>query len=178
MAIKNIVNETLNHELCTGRVLDASDDPHGISHVKKVLIYCGLLCCSLLHAETSWFTVTGDPANPAVSTVEVDPTPVSVQEERRSMRIRVSRSTQRTSWDGVPYRSYVSTVLFDCTSNTARYVSLEFYRAPLWQGKSHSTAVYTQDQPRAMQFRDVTPNPTERLIKAACQSGNVTITDK
>jgi hypothetical protein len=138
--------------------------------MKKNILLWGLLGgASMLHAQAAWFTVLGDPQEPAVNTIEVDPIPVAVQGEVRTMKIRVSRSAQRTSWDGVHYRSYTSTVLFDCANKSARYVSLDFYRQPLWKGESHKTSTYPEGAIRRMEFRDVTPNPTQRLIRAACR---------
>jgi hypothetical protein len=138
--------------------------------MKKNILLWGLLgSASMLHAQAAWFTVLGDPQEPAVNTIEVDPVPVSVQGEVRTMKIRVSRSTQRTSWDGVHYRSYASTVLFDCANKSARYVSLDFYLQPLWKGESHKTSTYPEGVIRRMEFRDVTPNPRQRLIRAACR---------
>jgi len=121
-------------------------------------------------AQANWFNVLGDPKDAAVNTIEVDPIPVAVNGDLRTMKIRVSRSVQRTSWDGVPYRSYTSTVLFDCASKKAQYLSLDFYMEPAWKGASHKTSTYTADVKRPMEFRDVTPNPTQRLVRAACRT--------
>lgn len=138
--------------------------------MKKNMLFWALLGgVSVLHAQAAWFTVLGDPQEPAVNTIEVDPVPIFVQGEVRTMKIRVSRSTPRTSWDGVNYRSYTSTVSFDCANKSARYLSLDFYREPLWKGESHKTSTFPESVVRRMEFRDVTPNPTQRLIRAACQ---------
>lgn len=137
--------------------------------MKTVLL---LLClwCTQAQAQTppNWFTVLGDRADPTLNTIEVDPAPLEVSEAGRMMSIRVSRSTQRTSWDGVPYRSYTARVLFNCTEGKAYYLSLTFYLQPLWRGTSHKTSTYTRENPRPMLFLDVEPNPTQRIIKAAC----------
>jgi hypothetical protein len=133
----------------------------------------GLSGTGLLHAQAaqnSWFNVLGDPRDPNVNTIEVDPTPVAVNGDLKTMKIRVSRSVQRTSWDGVPYRSYTSTVVFDCANKKAQYQSLDFYMEPAWKGASHKTSIYTADVKRPMEFRDVTPNPTQRLVRAACRT--------
>src|SRR6188474_2040038 len=138
--------------------------------MKKTMLFWGLLGgASVLHAQAAWFTVLGDPKDPALNTIEVDPVPVSVQGELRTMKIRVSRSQPRTSWDGVPYRSYTSTVQFDCANKNARYLSLDFYQQPLWQGEPHKTSTYAEGVVRRMEFLDVTPNPTQRLVRAACR---------
>lgn len=137
----------------------------------------GLVLGCAAWGQTQWFTVLGDPANPAVDTIEVDPSPVSVTVEAQTMRVRVSRSTLRKSWDGVPYRSYVSDVVFDCANKKARYSALVFYMEPLWQGTSHNTSTYSRDKPRWMEFRDVRPNPNQQIIRAACESGRVKTSD-
>lgn len=126
-----------------------------------------------VRAQSSWFTVTGDPVNPAVNTIEVDPTPVSVNANGRVMWVRVSRSAPRTSWDGAAYQSYRAQVLFNCPRNSARYMSIDFYRAPIWQGEPYQTSVYGAEAHRSMRFLDVTPNPTARIIRAACESASV-----
>jgi hypothetical protein len=122
-------------------------------------------------AQAVWFTVAGDPDNEAVNTVQVNPVSVESGPGLRTMKVRVSRSAPRTSWDGVPYRSYVSAVLFDCPKGTARYLTLTFYMQPGWKGEPHRTVDYG-DPPRWMEFRDVTPNPNERIRRAAC-GGNL-----
>ncbi|MES2954381.1 MAG: surface-adhesin E family protein [Pseudomonadota bacterium] len=145
--------------------------------MKKFVLVCCLLLAGSAWGQVTWFTVMGDPANPAVDTIEVDPSPVSVTVEAQTMRVRVSRAKLRKSWDGVPYRSYVSDVVFDCANKKARYTALVFYMEPLWQGKSHATSTYTRDNPRWMEFRDVSPNPTRQIVRAACESGRVKTSD-
>jgi hypothetical protein len=143
----------------------------------KLIFLVSLLLAGAASGQAQWFTVLGDPANPAVDTIEVDPSPLSVTVEAQTMRVRVNRGKLRKSWDGVPYRSYVSDVVFDCASKKARYANLVFYMEPLWQGRSHNTSTYTRDNPRWMEFRDVSPNPTRQIIRAACESGRVKTSD-
>jgi hypothetical protein len=144
-------------------------------HLQKtafsLLLSLSAAVCGFARAETVWFTVAGDPESASANTVQVDPTPVAIDNELRSMKIRVSRSLPRTNWEGVPYRSYVSDVTFDCVSNTARYTAITFYMQPLWQGSPHKITVYPPDQTRAMEFRNMEPNPTARIMKAACITG-------
>ena len=127
-----------------------------------------LLAWPVAQAQTVWFTVVGEPANPAVNTVQVDPTPVDSTDTTRTMRVRVNRSEVRTSWDGVPYRSYESDVLFDCRANTARYLAIRYHLEPVWQGQPHRAVAYTTGTPRWMEFRQIEPNPTQRIVGAAC----------
>lgn len=125
-------------------------------------------------AGADWFSVMGDAADESVNTIEVDPTPVSITGETRIMRVRVSRSQDRVNWDGVSYRSYVSEVLFDCPNNMARYLSIDYYRLPVWNGEPYLRRVYSQTELRLMQFRDVEPNPDWRIIRAACTTSTIT----
>lgn len=145
--------------------------------VKKFFVVCCLLLAGSVWAQVNWFTVLGDAANAAVDTIEVDPSPLSVTVEAQTMRVRVSRSKLRKSWEGVPYRSYESEVVFDCSNKKARYSTIVFYMQPLWQGSAHNTSAYTRDNPRWMEFRDVSPNPTRQIIRAACESGRVKTSD-
>ena len=141
--------------------------------MKKLLFFLFLWSGSPLHAQTAWFNIVGDPEDAAVNTVEVDPTPVSVNGSTRVLRVRVSRSAERVTWDGVPYRSYVSEVVFDCAGNTARYAWLDFYGQPNWKGEPHKRLVYGPGETRPMRFLDVEPNPYQKIIRAACQAASV-----
>jgi hypothetical protein len=40
---------------------------------------------------------------------------------------------------------------------------------PLWQGQPHKVTDYANDR-RPMRFLDVEPNPTNRIIRAACRA--------
>ncbi len=137
----------------------------------------GLVLGCAAWGQTDWFTVLGDPANPGVDTIEVDPSPLSVTVDAQTMRVRVSRGELRKNWEGLPYRSYESEVVFDCSHKKARYTSMVFYMQPLWQGPSHNTSTYTRDNPRWMEFRDVRPNPNRQIIRAACENGRVKTSD-
>lgn len=144
---------------------------------RLLTLLCLIAGASCAWSQTAWFTVMGDPANPVVDTIEVDPTPLSVTVEAQTMRVRVSRSKLRKNWEGVPYRSYESDVVFDCAHKKARYASMVFYMQPLWQGAPHKTSAYTRENPRWMEFRDVSPNPSRQIIRAACESGRVKTSD-
>lgn len=119
--------------------------------------------------QTNWFTVTGNPLDPAVDTVQVDPVATRVEGSFKTMNVRVSRAGQRFSWENLPYRSYESTVVFDCRARKAGYVFVTFYPQPLWQGAASKSIDYSS-KPQPMLFRDVEPNPTQRIVRAACQA--------
>ena len=120
------------------------------------------------HAQTNWFTVTGNPGDANVDTVQVDPVVLATEGKLKTMNVRVSRATQRRNWEAVPYRSYESQVVFDCRARKASYRVATFYLSPLWQGVPHQTTDYAGN-PRPMLFLDVEPNPTQRIIRAACR---------
>ena len=141
----------------------------------RLLTLLLLLASPAAFAQGAWFTVLGDPANTAINTIQVDPAPIEITGDTRKLRVRVSRSADRTSWDGVPYRSYDATVLFDCVKNTARYVQIQYYKQPSWQGTLYKSVNYGGVVPRWMQFREVEPNPNERIVQAACGASRVGI---
>lgn len=136
-----------------------------------------LLAITGARAGEDWLTMSGEasePFNPNQNVVQVNPQSISESSGWRTMQIRVSRSDMRTSWDGVPYRSFTAAVEFDCTKRTARYLSLVYYMEPAWRGTSHETSVYTRERHRAMAFQQIQPNPTLRIVRAACDSKSVT----
>lgn len=135
--------------------------------MRRWFVLFGLFACQV-QAQSPWFTVTGNPADPAVDTVEVDPVAVRADGALKTMNVRVSRAAERRNWDGLPYRSYESRVVFDCRARKASYVEATFYPVPLWRGSPKATVDYGAN-PQPMLFRDVEPNPTQRLIRAACQ---------
>ncbi len=115
-----------------------------------------------------WFTVHGDATAADKDTVQVDPIARSL--DPRVMAVRVSRAAPRISWDGIPYRSFVAEVAFDCAAGHARYRRLTYYLDPLWKGTPLREVDYTSGPPRMMEFREVEPNPTQRIVSAACQA--------
>lgn len=124
--------------------------------------------CNQCFADTNWLTVMGDRLDPSVDTIEVNPTPVSNSGEHRVMQIRVNRSAPRTNWDGIWYRSYSATVDIDCVEKVAEFLQITYYVQPNWTGQPSETVSYTKTDPRVMRFRGVSPNPVERILRAAC----------
>jgi hypothetical protein len=118
--------------------------------------------------QSAWFTVAGSGTDPGADTVQVDPVAVGTDSGWRTMKVRVSRSTPRKNWEGVPYRSYESLVAFDCRAGRAQYRQASFYDEPLWRGAVKITTDYAND-PKPMLFKDMAPNPTTRIVRAACQ---------
>ncbi len=126
-----------------------------------------------LSGATKWLTITGDSENDQVDTIMVAPTPVEVHGNVRAMSVRVSRAKVRTNPDGIKFRSFEALTEFDCDKRTARYVRTEFYEKPLWNGSPFTKTEYSKNDVRYMAFRDVTPNPNVRIIKAVCSIKNV-----
>lgn len=144
-----------------------------ISQLKKIfLVFClSGAACAQTQMQTDWLNIVGEAENPAVNTVEIDPTPLS--NEALVFRVRVSRSANQVSWDGIRYRSFQSQVQFDCANNTAKYLTIDFFLEPNWKGVSHHTSVYGQP-PRLMDFPEIVPsNPAPRIVRAACESSSV-----
>jgi hypothetical protein len=146
--------------------------------MRRIIILCCLLGWFCVQGQglgqNAWLTVIGDPEDQAVNTIEVNPVAVAAQGQLRTMKIRVSRSEQRVSRDGVAFRSFEAEVVFDCARDRARFISADFYRLPLWQGESHKSLVYPNGSVRPMEFRDIEPNPRNRLIRAACTGAGAT----
>lgn len=138
--------------------------------MNKFLLSAGLMICSGSYAQSDWLTVIGDHTDATADTVEVKPKPLSASGDHRVMLVRVSRAQQRINWDGIPFRSYVSTVDFDCAKMDAQFQQVSYYMQPGWSGEVHKIIQYGKSNPRPMRFRGVTPNPMDRIIKAACST--------
>lgn len=135
--------------------------------MRKIAVALCLWGTFLAHAESRWFTVIGDDRDGASDTIQVDPESMT-SGDIRTLKVRVNRAAQRTSWDKISYRSYVALVTFDCVERSARYVSATYYMLPLWKGEPYKTSDYTTGPVRPMRFLDVNPNPSARIIRAAC----------
>ena len=135
------------------------------------IFVCFLLCfCVLAGAQPAWFTIVGNPADSQTDVVEVDPQSRSFNAGNSTLNVRVSRSVLRTSSDGIPFRSYTATVLVDCATKSARFVTANFYMMPLWEGRPHASLAFSAAEVRPLLFRNIEPNPAGRIIRAACQT--------
>lgn len=134
--------------------------------MKKLALVVAFLACNA-GAEGPWFTIAGDRNDPHADTIEMNPIAVSRDGPKIVMEIRVSRSGQRTSADGVAFRSYRGEVGFDCSQRTARFLRSQFYAEPLWKAPIKELH-YASSQVRSMEFRLFDPNPRDSVIKAAC----------
>ena len=143
---------------------------------KRLLLLCSLTGCSQLSTartdDASWLTVLGNAEDPNVDTILIDPTPMEIKGQLRWMQLRLSRARQRTSTDRIVFRSFISVVEFDCEKRSARFTRTQFYNGPLWTSPGRAMD-YPPWMVRPMVFREIEPNPRERVIKAACTSTRV-----
>ena len=143
---------------------------------KHLLLLCSLTGCSQLSiAKTdtgSWLTVVGSAEDPNIDTIQIDPTPLETNGQLRWMTLRLNRAKQRTSTDRIAFRSFSSVVEFDCEKRSARFTKTQFYNGPLWTSPGRAMD-YPPWMVRPMVFREIDPNPKERVIKAACTSKRV-----
>lgn len=134
--------------------------------MKSVVLALAFTCVSA-SADGPWLTIVGDPADPNADTIQINPIALSRTDARRVMQVRASRSHERTSTDGIRFRSYRAEVEFDCARLTARFLHSQFYAQPLWQVPG-TEVHYPGDTPRPMEFRSFEPNPRDKVIRAAC----------
>lgn len=116
---------------------------------------------------TTWFTLLGNPDDARADTVQIEPETVVVFSNLRTMRIRTSRGQERSGYDGRAYRSYVAMVHIDCNDKSARFRQIQLFAGPLWTGNQRIVN-YDDAQMPPMAFRDMRPNPAERIVLAAC----------
>ncbi|WP_225782307.1 surface-adhesin E family protein [Xenophilus sp. Marseille-Q4582] len=134
--------------------------------MKRALLLAGCLIAHSAWAADDWLTLTGDPRQAGLDTVQVNPVALDRSADSRTLHIRVNRARLRNNWDGVPYRSYTAQVRILCEERRGEYLNLRMFVQPLWEGPVQD-AHYDEPRP-PMRFRDVQPNPTERIIRAAC----------
>ncbi len=127
-----------------------------------------LLCAAATgHAQPSWLTVAGDPADPRVDTVEVDAASAVAFDAMRLVRLRANRSSTHMAGDGKPYRSYISQVMIDCEQKAAWHRSISLFNEPLWKGQLRMVE-YKEGDDRNLAFAEMPSDSKGRVIKAAC----------
>lgn len=118
-------------------------------------------------APTPWLTVAGDPVDPRADTIQMNPLFIMKDGPRRIMEVRVSRSQPRTSTDGIRFRSFHGLIEFDCDARVARFVSSQFFHAPLWRDPGKKLD-FPESAWRPVEFRGFEPNPRDKVVQAAC----------
>ncbi len=120
-----------------------------------------------LHADPLWLTLTGDPTRADRDSVQVRVDSVSLNGSTGSLQLRVNRSQAREAFDGQTYRSYIGWIKVDCPQQEGLFQQLQYYTEALWTGDTRVVNYVEPNTPRLL-FKDMQPNPTERLIRAAC----------
>lgn len=133
------------------------------------------LCWALFHvhavqAEDNWLTLVGEPKDPAADYIQLNPSGLSRDKNMRSVPVRVSRAHARTSKDGIVFRSVEGVAAIDCRSGTTRIVQASYYKEANFKGTPIRVEVFKADDVRPMAFKDVSGQPTHRVVRAACNS--------
>ena len=97
----------------------------------------------------------GHPTNAVVDTIQVDPILLSVSGDLHDAS--AGQPVSGNNWDGIPYRSYESSVLFDCASNTARYQKSSSTCSRFGWASPTPPVSYPSTMPRWMLFGGVEP---------------------
>ena len=129
---------------------------------------CLFLSCHALAAQAGWFTVAGVAGDDRGDYVQVDPVSLRFDDARRWLDVRVSRAAERTSTEGVKFRSFEGVAEVDCGASTARYVSASFYAEPHFAGTPIARLDFASDRVRPMAFRQIPGDFSARVIRAAC----------
>jgi hypothetical protein len=138
--------------------------------MKRLPLLClALLACASAQAE--WLTLTGSPGDAASSYVQVDPTSVEVEGTRRGVTLRMSLAQDRTSKDGIQFRSFQARASVDCEARTARYASTTYFGQPNFVGEPVAVRHYEEDDIRPMTLAGAPPELAAKTINAACSVG-------
>lgn len=121
----------------------------------------------VLAEQHAWLTMVGNPQEPKIDTVQVDAMSIMGVGDLKLIKLRASRQSVRTSPLGIQFRSFEAIGEIDCISRTARYVRTTFFGSPLWQSPI-KTVDYGSERLSVMAFRGIEPNPTEKIVRAAC----------
>lgn len=133
-----------------------------------------LLCLALLASagvRAEWLTLNGSPGDANNSYVQVDPTSVEVNGSRRHVTLRMSLAEERTSKDGVRFRSYLARASVDCEARNARYLSATYFAHPHFVGEPVAVKHFEEDDVRPMTFKGAPVDLVGRTINAACSVG-------
>lgn len=133
--------------------------------MKKLWVLIGCVWAPWAWAD-GWFTIMGDVTQIRSDVVQVQPTSIQRQGELRTLNIRVNRLKTRRNWHGVTYRSYEAKVLINCNQRHGEYLSLRTYSQALWMGETQELKYDAPLPP--MRFIGIEPNPTDRIVRAAC----------
>lgn len=144
-------------------------------------LYPALFAClasvalSAAHASPTWLTLVGDPNDPTADYIQFNPSGLARDNGLPTLPIRVSRVHPRTSQEGIVFRSFEAVVAVHCKKNTAHFLNTSFYAQPDFKGTSFRTVVFAPSDIRLMAFREIKGEPTQRVVRAACNTAIKTI---
>lgn len=129
-----------------------------------------LLCLALLASvgvRAEWLTLSGTPGDDSSSYVQVDPTSVEADGSKRLVSLRMSLPQDRTSRDGIKFRSFQAQARVDCEARSARYVSATYFGHPNFVGEPVAVKHFEEDDVRTVSLAGARDLVT-RTINAAC----------
>jgi hypothetical protein len=139
------------------------------AHVLALAILSG---AGPLHADPLWLTLSGDASRSDLDSVQVMADSVTLSGTTGALQLRVNRAIARDAYDNIPYRSYIGWIKVDCTLREGRFQQLQYYSEALWTGEVRVVNFTEPNLPQLL-FKDMQPNPTTRLIRAACSVDKV-----
>lgn len=120
-------------------------------------------------ASAEWFTLAGVEHNPDADYIQVDPTAMEFDEDKRRMPVRVSRGSETLSSDGLAHRSFSAIAEIDCRTGGAQYLSATWFAEPNFRGAVLAQRSFDGGDVRPMLLARIPGNPAERIVRAACR---------
>lgn len=134
----------------------------------KQSLLLSLAMLAALPAQAEWLTLGGSPGDGGSSYVQVDPTSVVADGDRRRMAVRLSLAEPRRTREGIQYRSFSGEAGIDCQARTARYLSARYFAQPHFVGEPAAVKVFEDDDVRPMDFEGAAGDLAARTMNAAC----------
>lgn len=132
-----------------------------------VLLALAIIGVLPVSAQPEWFTIAGDAGHAAGDYIQLNPAMISKESGLVTIPLRVSRASERTSQDGITFRSFVGVAGVDCNRKTVRYLQASFYKQPNFEGASFLTKEYGAVI-RPVAFREIPGDHATRIMRAAC----------
>lgn len=137
---------------------------------RRLPLFCLVLfACAGVRAE--WLTLNGSPGDAGNTYVQVDPTSVEVNGSRRNVTVRMNLAEDRTSKDGVRFRSVLARASVDCEARSARYLSATYFGHPNFVGEPVAVKHFEEDDVRPMTLAGAPGELVGRTVNAACAVG-------
>lgn len=138
--------------------------------MRRVAAPCVAVACIITGAamaQVNWLTTAGIAGDATSDYVQLDPTRLAKESGLVTIPLRVSRSHERTSQDGIKFRSFVGVAGVDCKEMTARFLRASFYTKPNFEGSSFITKEYGSTI-RPVMFREIPGDHATQTVRAAC----------